>query len=147
MKQGYTIQEYTKLVVRHLQCSRSKKIEIRRQLESDIEIALSEGRQLEEILCDMGDPEVVAGEFNENIGGNRKRKRKSRRRLWIILAVVLAILAIAGGYIYWILPKVRDIQKSSSFDVAEIQSLTEEVIRLFSAEDYEALEEYGFYFR
>lgn len=44
-----TKREYIKCVAGHLQCSGAKKKEIRRQLDSHIEIALSEGRQLTEI--------------------------------------------------------------------------------------------------
>ena len=59
-----TKREYIKCVAGHLQCSGARKNEIRRQLDSHIEIALSEGRQLTEILTEMGDPKALAAEFN-----------------------------------------------------------------------------------
>ncbi len=48
-----TKQEYIRQVTKQLQCARARKKEIQRQLDSHIEIALSEGRQLEEIRLAM----------------------------------------------------------------------------------------------
>lgn len=134
-----TKQEYIRQVVKHLQCSRTKKDEIARQLDSDMETALGEGKKLEEIVEEMGMPEALAGEFNENLGQAEKKQRK-RRRLTVILTVVLLAVTTAGGFIYWAIPKGRDINESRTFDTARVQECAEEVIRLVSVEDYEALD-------
>ena len=60
--------EYVRQVVRRLQCSPKKKREIEKQLDSHIGIGLGEGRQLEEILAEMGEPGELAQEFNDNFG-------------------------------------------------------------------------------
>lgn len=134
-----TRREYLKQTAGHLKCSPAKKREIVRQLDSHIEIALGEGRELSEILEEMGEPHALAAEFNENMDESEKRKGRGRKIL-LILAAVLLVLGIAAGYLYWILPKGRDISKSRIFDAAEVQAQAEEVIRLFSEENYEKLD-------
>lgn len=135
-----TEQEYVKKTAKYLKCSPRKKREIVRQLMSDIEIALGEGRQLEEVLAEMGEPRALAGEFNENLDRNEKRKAKRRKRK-IVLAAVLLVLAAAAGVAYWILPRTREIEDSSVFEKETLRSRSEHVIALFNAEDYEGLRE------
>lgn len=138
-----TKQEYMKQVGKGLECSAAKKSEILKQLDSDIEIGLGEGRELSKILEEMGTPKILAGEFNENLEEKERKsaiRRKRRKRILCILGAVLAVLAALAGLVWWMLPKVRDIEKSKVFDAAQVRSLTEEVIELFSAEEYEALE-------
>lgn len=136
-----TKQEYTKQVARHLQCQAAKKKEIRKQLDSHIEIALGEGRKLEEILAEMGEPEALARDFNENLNEGGKKKG-TPRTLFIILTAVLAALAGAAAFLWWLLPKQRDIHGSRFFDAAQVQSCSEEIVTLFSEEDYDALDGY-----
>ena len=128
-----TKQEYVKQVGKGLRCSSVKKSEILKQLDSDIEIALGEGRELSKILEEMGQPEILAEEFHG----------RKRRRILCIFGVILAVLAAIAGLAYWMFPKGRDIEKSKIFDSAQVRSLTEEVIELFSAGEYETLEDYA----
>ena len=140
-----TKQQYIRQVGKALQCAPAKKGEILRQLDSDIEIGLGEGRQLSEILEEMGSPQVFAEEFNENLDQEERRRgmrRKWARRILCILGAILAALAVGAGIVYWMLPKERNIEDSKVFDAATVQSRTEEVIALFSAEEYETLEGY-----
>lgn len=131
-----TSQEYLKQVARHLKCSPVKKREIVRQLDSHIEIALGEGRELTDVLEEMGEPQTLAAEFNENMDESEKKKGRGKKIL-IILAVVLLVLGIGAGYLYWVLPKGRDINTSRIFDAAEVEAASGEVIRLFSEGNYE----------
>lgn len=137
-----TKQQYIKRVTGHLQCSGAKKQEIRKQLNSHIEIALGEGRQLEEILAKMGDPGTLAAEFNENLGGSGERKVRKRRRLFLILGIVLGVLALAVGFLYWWLPKSQDIYNSKIFDAKQVEARSAEVIQAFSEGDRESFETY-----
>lgn len=137
-----TKQEYVKQIVRHLSCSEDKKADIERQLLSDIEIALNDGRKLEEILAEMGAPENVAAEFNENFGGEAGKRGKKKSRLIIILLTAAVILAALAGFVYWALPKTRDIDGSREFDAKQVEEYTQKVIEAFSRGDYDALEEY-----
>lgn len=141
-----TKQQYIRQVGKALQCASAKKGEILRQLDSDIEIGLSEGRELPKILEDMGKPEALAGAFNESLDEEerkRGKRRKRGRRILCILGVVFALLAVLAGAVYWMLPKMRDIEDSKIFDSARVQTCAEEVIRLFGGEEYETLEDYA----
>lgn len=134
-----TRREYLKKVTGHLQCSPAKKREIVRQLDSHMEIALGEGRDLSEILKEMGEPQDLAKEFNENMDESEKKKGRGKKIL-LILAAVIIVLGIGAGYLYWLFPKGRDINQSKVFDAAEVEAKVGEVIRLFSEEDYEKLD-------
>jgi len=89
-----TKREYLKKVAGHLQCAPAKKREIVRQLDSHIGIALGEGRELSEVLEEMGEPHVLAAEFNENMDAGEKKKGRGRK-LVLILAAVNVILGAA----------------------------------------------------
>ena len=116
-----TKQRYIKRVGRALECAPAKKREILRQLDSDIGIALGEGGELRQILEEMGSPRALAGEFNESL--DREERGRARRRKWAlrivcILGALLAVLAVAAGTVYWMLPKERNIEDSKVFDTA-----------------------------
>lgn len=137
-----TKQEYIRHVAKYLQCSPSKKEEIKKQLDSDIEIALGEGKPLENILAELGEPMTLAGEFNENLEDSEGKKAKKRNRIFVILGILLALIAVTAGWLYWLFPKQRDINTSKVFDTTEVQTLSEELIRLFSEGDYETFDRY-----
>lgn len=134
-----TKREYLKKVAGHLQCAPAKKREIVRQLDSHIGIALGEGRELSEVLEEMGEPHVLAAEFNENMDAGEKKKGRGRK-LALILAAVLLVLSVGAGYLYWLLPKGRYINESEVFDMAAVEGKSHEVIHLFSQGDYEELD-------
>ena len=94
-----TKQEYIRQVTKQLQCARARKKEIQRQLDSHIEIALSEGRQLEEILAEMGDPQALAREFNENMEESGKKRAARGKILPLAAGIVLLAAALAGGWL------------------------------------------------
>ena len=134
--------EYVRQVVRRLQCSPKKKREIEKQLDSHIGIGLGEGRQLEEILAEMGEPGELAQEFNDNFEEGEGRRAGGHRKLMVAAVIVLAVLAAAAGTLYWLLPKERDISASAVFYPAYVESRAEEVIRLFGEEEYDTLDGY-----
>lgn len=136
-----TKQDYVKQVVKKLICPQDKKADIERQLLSDIEIALGEGRQLEEILDEMGEPEALAKEFNDNFGGSSKPQGKRRMVITVILVVALVLAALAG-LAYWALPKQRDIGDSGNFTAYVVEQYSTEVVGAFSRGDYDTLESY-----
>ena len=136
-----TKQDYVKQVVKKLNCPQDKKADIEKQLLSDIEIALGEGRRLEDILTEMGEPEALAKEFNENFGGGEAPQRKRRRIIIVILAVAV-VLAVLAGLAYWALPKQRDIGDSGKFTAYVVEQYSTAVVDAFSRGDYDTLEGY-----
>lgn len=136
-----TKQDYVKQVVKNLEYPQDKKADIERQLLSDIEIALGEGRKLEEILAEMGKPEALAKEFNENFGGSSKPQKK-RHRTIIVILVVAAVLAALAGLAYWAFPKTRDIGDSGVFTAYVVEQYSTAVVDAFSRGDYDTLESY-----
>ncbi len=130
-----------KQVVKKLNCPQDKRADIERQLLSDIEIALDEGRQLEEIIAEMGEPEALAKDFNENFGDSAKPRGKRRRTITVILAVA-AVLAALAGLAYWAFPKAREIGDSGKFTAYEVEQYATAVVDAFSRGDYDTLESY-----
>lgn len=131
---------YIKMVCRRLECSKAKKKEIARQLESDIQSALDNGETLEQVCGRMGTPKNLAAEFNENLTMEEKRQVKRRKRIRII-AVILAVILILGLLIYWVLPKATPIEDSKIFDGEQLEVQAIAVILALNAENYEILQE------
>ncbi len=139
------MEDYTKKVAKNLCCEPSKKKEIILQMESDIAGAMEEGRSLEEVLKELGEPEEVAKEFNDNfseIEKKEERRRRRRKKRGIVIAAVAAVIVLLALLIYWAVPKTKDIADSRIFDRKEVLSEAESVIALLDEEDYEALEDY-----
>ena len=132
--------QYIGAVGRKLKCSGRKKKEIRKQLQSDIGIALEEGRTMAEVLEDMGSVSQLAEEFNENMPEEEIRKAKKERGIIIIAAVIVILVAI-GVFLYWWLPKWKLIDENSSFKPEEVTKQAEEIIDLLDQGEYEALKE------
>lgn len=137
-----TRREYIKQVSRHLQCSGARKREIEKQLDSHIGIGLDEGRPLEEILAEMGEPVAIAEEFNDSFEEKERKRAGSRKWMLILIPAVLLFLAAGAGLVYWALPKQRDINTSRVFDLETVEARAEEVILLFGRREYGTLENY-----
>ena len=130
---------YAGKVARRVKCSGKKRREIKRQFLSDIAARQEAGEPLEEIFRDMGTPAEAAGELNGDLP-KRERSAHTRNLVVKILCVILAVLVILAGFVYWLLPKGYEIGHSDSFtrEVVEDRAMT--VIALLDAEDYEALQ-------
>ncbi|MBQ6885984.1 MAG: DUF3887 domain-containing protein [Lachnospiraceae bacterium] len=136
-----TKERYIKEVVKGLKCSKAKKKEIARQLESDIQIALENGETMESIVESMGTPESMATAFNENLSEAEQaamKKAKRQRNIAIVIGIVVAICVIAGG-IYWWLPKGKMVEESEKFNKEEVQEQAERFIALFDEDNFEEL--------
>lgn len=135
-------EEYIKSVIRKLQCSGQKKAEIERELVSDIQTALADGEDWEEIELRMGIPEQLAKEFNENLSP-KELAGKKRKYGFIIAGIVIAILVLAVMVGFWMLPKSYELEQSGIFQETVVVERTEEIIALLDQEDYAALGEYA----
>lgn len=130
---------YIKAVMRGLKCSGAKKKEIKKQLESDIGIALEEGRPIFEVLSAMGSASELAAEFNENMTPEEQKKAK-QARIGKIVAVVLVLLVAVGVLLYWWLPKAKWVGPDGGDKETRAKERAQEVVELLDAGDYEALQ-------
>ena len=130
---------YAGKVARRVKCSGKKRREIKRQFLSDIAARQETGEPLEEIFRGMGTPAEAARELNGDLS-KRERSVHTRNLVVKILCVVLAVLVILAGFVYWLLPKGYGIGHSGSFTQEDVESQAMTVIALLDAEDYEALQ-------
>lgn len=99
-KENYILQ-----VSRHLQCENARKKEITDQLYSDIESALEQGEEWEDIRARLGTPEEMAAELNENLTGDVSPavpSPVSRKTIGIAAGIVLllCLTLISVGIVY-----------------------------------------------
>lgn len=127
---------YVKAVLQKLNCSKTKKKSIQRDLEADIAIAMESGETWEQIRERLGSPKALAEEMNDNMGVSTPR-RSGLKTAGIVIGVVLLILAIGIGYVYWLLPKNYPMGTLGVFSQEEIQDKCIQVIQILNAEDYD----------
>lgn len=135
---------YVDKIVKQMQCSKSKKEEIRKQLLGDIRERVAAGESEEAVIAQMGTVEELAQEFNESFSAKeRKRSRKARSTKMIIITilVIIGLFAIATALLYWMLPKGTDISESSIFVKEQVEARVEEVINLLDDGAYDTLAE------
>ena len=131
---------YIRAVMRELKCFGTKKKEIRKQLESDIGIALEEGRPVAEVLEEMGSASELAAEFNENMTPEEQKKAKQARIGKVIALVVVFLLAV-GIFLYWWLPKAKWVGSDGGDKETRAKERAQEVVELLDAGDYDVLKE------
>ncbi|MBE5871533.1 MAG: DUF3887 domain-containing protein [Lachnospiraceae bacterium] len=131
---------YIHAVLKKIRCSRKRKEEIRKQMEADISFRLSQGESVQEIIADMGSPEEIATDFNENLSQAEKRAF-SRGRIIKIIMTVAFVLAILILLLYLTMPKSSDLQKSQYFEADRVEQKMKETIGLVEKEDTAGLQE------
>jgi len=130
---------YIKNAVRKIKCHSSRKKEIKRQLEADIEMRLEQGGTLEDIISEIGSPEEFADSFNESLPDAEKKKYR-RCRLFQIILPLLILLAVTACLLYRFFPKTADIADSQYFDSTAVTDAMKETIDLLDKNDYAALQ-------
>lgn len=133
-----TAEQYVKEVGKLLKCRTSKKREIKAQILSEINSAEAGGERLDDILGRMGIPWDYANRYNDNFD-KAERKAAKRERTLKIWGIVLAVIAVLAAAVYWKLPKWSDISESTVFNEEQVKAEAEEIIRLYSADDFEAV--------
>lgn len=131
-------ENYVKAIVSRLQCSGSRKREIRRELEADIESAMENGESWEQVERRMGTPSAVASEFNSNFPDTERKAAKRSRRIRIILIIAVVLLA-AVALVWRLLPKSYPIGTHSDFEEQTVIDAAEKVVNLLDADDFEML--------
>ncbi len=133
-----TANMYVNQIVKKIKCSGKKRKEIRRQLLADLEIDLQNGETMAAVMLRMGEPIVIAEEFNQNLP-DRERKLYKRGILLKTTGCIAAVLVLLICAVLWFLPKTAQIEKSGIFQAEALEERSREVIRLLDAQDYEAL--------
>lgn len=136
-----TAEKYVKEVSKLLKCRTAKKKEIKDKLLSDINSAVASGEKLEDVLAKMGIPWDFANRYNDNFDKEERNaaKREKTIKIW---GIVIAVLVIAAGLIYWYMPKWSDISESTVFSEEQVRTAAEEIITLYGNDEYEAVVAY-----
>lgn len=130
--------KYVNTIIRKLQCSGSRKKEIRRELESNIGSALEQGETWEQIKTRMGTSAAVAAEFNANFSEKERKAARKNRRIKIV-AIIAIILIVLAALIWWFLPKSYSLGEHGNFDGQAVINKAEEAVELLNADDFEGL--------
>jgi len=136
-----TAEKYVKEVSKLLKCRASKKKEISGKLLSEIKSEVAAGESLENVLAKKGIPWDFANHYNDHFDKAEQKaaKREKTMKIW---GIVIVVILIAAGIIYWNMPKWSDISKSTVFDEEQVRAAAEEIITLYSDDEYEAVVAY-----
>ena len=133
---------YVKAVAKRLGCSKVRRDEFVRDLESDISDALAAGETWEQVERRMGDPLQVAAEFNEDLSASKiaaGKKRKRTKVIVIVLAVVVALAAILAAATWWATPHQADAGQSIGMTEQEIIAQAQDAAEVIAEGDYSSL--------
>lgn len=133
---------YVKAVAKRLGCSKGRRDEFVRDLESDISDALAAGETWEQVERRMGDPLQVAAEFNEDLSASEiaaGKKRKRTKVIAIVLAVVVVLAAILAAATWWATPHQADAGQSIGMTEQEIIAQAQDAAETIAEGDYSSL--------
>ena len=74
-------EKYIGKIVKQLTCSKKRKEEIKKQLESDIDEALSTGEQIEDVISRMGEAGEIASAFNQSFSEEEQKHTVKREEI------------------------------------------------------------------
>ena len=98
-----TAEQYVNRIGKKIKCSGKRKKEIKRQILSDVLVAMENGETLDSIMEHMGSIDEVAFEFNQNLSKEEQKnyvRVRKRNRILFILGIVIVLF----GLIYWMSP-------------------------------------------
>lgn len=131
--------QYVNAIARKLKCSGKKKKEIKKQLQSDIEMRMHQGEEWQEIISQMGTVKEFADGFNENIS-EKEQKQYARNKVLRIVLSIVGIIMLLTLIVFWLLPKSYAIERSKYFDKEQVEEAMKNTIDLLDAQDYETLQ-------
>lgn len=131
--------KYLKAIYKKLHCSSAKKKEIVKQLKADMDAALEKGDSLAHVMGEIGTPESVAAEFNENLS-EKEQKREKYERYAKCAGVIIIILCLLAGVVWWFLPKSEKVDESGRFSEKAVIEKAKQVVSYLDGDDYEALQ-------
>ena len=127
-------EKYVSEITQKIKCTRAKKLEIQKQLLSDISMRREAGESLEQIMESMGTAGEIADAFAQNLTEADKKAYKKRKILIILSAIALALLFLCL-YVWWAIPKQVDISGSEKYSQERIAAEVEKVIELLDQND------------
>ena len=126
--------KYINQIIRRLKCSRKRREEIKRQLLSEVDEERENSTQALENALE------IAKEFNNSFSEEEKKAYK-KEKLLKIAGLVLVLLILVAGLIWWMIPKQIWLEDSKVFDVNVVEAQAEAVVDYFGKDDYESLKE------
>ena len=135
-------EKYVNDIIKKVKCSKVKKSEIKEQLLSDIHMRMDSGESLDLIMEDMGTPEEISEEFNQNLTENEKKAYKKSKTIKIILSITVVILIIllsVFSYVRWLLPNVSEMGSSGIFSQEAVEEKAKDIVMLLDQNDFDAL--------
>lgn len=126
--------KYINQIIRRLKCSRKRCEEIKRQLLSEVDEERENSTQALENALE------IAEEFNNSFSEEEKKAYK-KEKLLKIAGLVLVLLILVAGLIWWMIPKQIWLEDSKVFDVNVVEAQAEAVVDYFGKDDYESLKE------
>ncbi|MCI8314509.1 MAG: DUF3887 domain-containing protein [Lachnospiraceae bacterium] len=136
-----TAKKYVEEVGKLLKCRMAKKKEIKRQLLSEINDAVAKGETVDAVLKRMGIPWDYANQYNDRFDKAEWKAAKGEKAM-LIWGIVLLISLLLLGFLYRNLPRWGDIRESTVFQEAQVKEQAMEIIRLYSNDDFEAVNAY-----
>ena len=133
-----TAERYVKEVGKLLKCRASKKKGIKSRLLVEIRSAVAGGEDTEDVLKRMGIPWDCANRYNDQFD-KAERKAAKRERALKICGIVLIVIAVLAAVVFCNLPKCSYISESTIFREEQVKAETEEIIRYYSDDDFQAV--------
>lgn len=131
---------YVKAVAKRLTCSKERRDEFVRDLESDIAAALAGGETWEQVERRMGDPRQTARELNEELPERELaagKKRKRTKAIAVSAAAVIVLFAVIAGATWWATPHQGEVEQLGDSDPMVV--LARETVTSFDAGEYDAV--------
>ena len=98
---------------------------------------MKNGESWSDIQERLGEPHVLANEFNENLGVKNSSPKK---KVWIYIGIVVIGLLLAGFfYINSLIPQVSNIGTSGYFQQSEVEKQSLDIVVNLSQRNYQAI--------
>ena len=134
--------KYVRWILNRLQCSKARREEIRKQLQSEILNGVENGEKPEDVWKRMGSPYEIAKEFNQSFSEEEKKKFR-RERLLRRCGAAAAILLFLAAAAYWLLPRSVPLEQGGVFQAQEVQERAEQTVLLLGEGSYDEIRAYA----
>lgn len=135
-------QSYVKAVAKRLACSKERRGEFARDLESDIAAALASGETWQRVEQRLGDPRQMAQEFNEGLSDAERavgRRRKRNRVIALAIAALLVMAAVLAAATWWATPRTAPAGQGAGATEQQVLERAREAVGYMGEGDYDAL--------